>query len=127
VSRRSTPLAKLIDKLEEPLERPPPCYHLTDLFYGPPGDGRSEKLREHREAQCRAICATCTHRIPCLERALVFQDSFGVWGGMSEGERKKFRRHLREEGYADGEIPKGSEFIASLRAYYNDYIERKMA
>lgn len=104
----------------------PPCFHLTDLFYGPEGDGRSELHRKEREAQCKSICATCVFRVPCLERALVYQDEFGVWGGMSEGDRKSFRRHLREEGYNDGEVPKGAELISSLRAWTNCYIERKI-
>ena len=100
---------------------------MTDLFYGPAGDGRSETDRELREAYCKGICATCIYRVPCLEKALVYQETHGVWGGMGEGDRKSFRRWLREEGYKEGEVPKGDELIASLRAYTNDYMNRKMA
>lgn len=46
---------------------------------------------------------------------------------MSEGDRKNFHRHLREEGYADGEIPKGLELIAAIRSFTDAYIAKKMA
>ena len=34
----------------------------------------------------------------CLEYALANGEKFGIWGGMSERERRKIRRKQREEG-----------------------------
>lgn len=95
----------------------PPCYGLTELFFSPEGDGRDESGRRDREARCKELCFTCQYRIPCLRRALVHGDRFGVWGGMSEHELRMFRAHLVREGYYD-EIPEGLEFLASLAAFY---------
>lgn len=46
----------------------------------------------------------------------------GVWGGMSEHERRLFRTHLNREGYR-GEVPNGLEFEASVASFYT--IRRK--
>ena len=39
----------------------------------------------------RAICSSCTVRQRCLEYALADPEISGVWGGTSEGERRKLR------------------------------------
>lgn len=45
----------------------------------------------------KKICAGCFVRSQCLEDALEREERYGVWGGMSERER---RRLLREQGAA---------------------------
>lgn len=106
------------------------CTGMTDLFFGPPGDGRTEDDRAEREAKAKAICTVCPIRLACLERALVIESTqgvygmYGVWGGMSVNERKEFRAHLREEGYR--EIPQGQELVASLKSFYKKQVRRKM-
>ena len=42
----------------------------------------------------RALCAKCPARAPCLEYALDNRESFGIWGGTSERERRKLRKAL---------------------------------
>lgn len=42
-------------------------------------------------AQARAVCYRCPVRRACLEWALARPEMFGVWGGMSERERKPLR------------------------------------
>lgn len=44
----------------------------------------------------RAICATCPVRVDCLEEALARKEEFGVWGGMSTGERKTLLAMIEE-------------------------------
>jgi len=46
-------------------------------------------------APAKAICATCTVRKECLGFALHNQIRSGIWGGMSERERRVERRRLR--------------------------------
>ena len=42
-------------------------------------------------AKARVICATCSVRQECLSYALADPESAGVWGGISERERRKLR------------------------------------
>ena len=96
----------------------PECEGLTDLFYSPELDGRTEEGRSEREALCKDLCYQCGVRLPCLEKALVWKEDQGVWGGMGEGERRRFVAHLKREGYRD-EVPTGLELEASLRQFYS--------
>lgn len=80
-------------------------------------DGRKERYRAAREAKAKNICLDCDCRMDCLENALVLGEEQGVWGGMGEAERHRFRRHLNCEGY-DGEVPEGLEFWAALSSFY---------
>lgn len=100
------------------IPRPAPCTGLTELFYGPDVDGRKERYRVAREQKAKTICLECSCRLHCLENALVLGEEQGVWGGMGEAERHRFRRHLNAEGYSDGEVPEGLEFWAALTAFY---------
>ena len=40
----------------------------------------------------KRICEDCAVKAPCLEYALRNGEKFGIWGGMSERERRKIRR-----------------------------------
>jgi len=49
-----------------------------------------EKGGSTREA--KKICSSCEVRSQCLEYALENDERFGIWGGMSERERRKLRK-----------------------------------
>jgi WhiB family redox-sensing transcriptional regulator len=40
----------------------------------------------------KRICAGCEVRAECLEYALARGERFGIWGGLSERERRKLKR-----------------------------------
>jgi WhiB family redox-sensing transcriptional regulator len=46
--------------------------------------------------QAKEVCHGCVVRDECLEYAVV-HEKFGIWGGMNERERRRFRR-LRAKG-----------------------------
>jgi WhiB family redox-sensing transcriptional regulator len=54
-----------------------------DLFF--PERGESVK-------EAKTVCSDCGVRRRCLEYALVNGEKFGIWGGMSERERRKIRK-----------------------------------
>lgn len=54
-----------------------------DLFF----PERGASTREAKE-----VCRGCVVRKDCLEYALVGGEKFGIWGGLSERERKLLRR-----------------------------------
>jgi len=49
-----------------------------------------EKGGSTRDA--KKICASCEVRTQCLEYALANDERFGIWGGLSERERRKLRK-----------------------------------
>ncbi|WP_374968185.1 WhiB family transcriptional regulator [Terrabacter sp. BE26] len=46
------------------------------------------------KARAASICASCPVRRPCLAWALVFDEEFGVWGGLDAAERFPLQRRL---------------------------------
>lgn len=54
-----------------------------DLFF----PERGASTREAKE-----VCRGCVVRDDCLEYALANSEKFGIWGGMSERERRRIRR-----------------------------------
>jgi len=51
-----------------------------------------EKGGSTREA--KRICLGCEVRSECLEYALEHDERFGIWGGLSERERRKLKKHV---------------------------------
>jgi WhiB family transcriptional regulator, redox-sensing transcriptional regulator len=49
-----------------------------------------EKGGSTREA--KKICVGCEVRAECLEYALQHDERFGIWGGLSERERRRLKR-----------------------------------
>jgi WhiB family redox-sensing transcriptional regulator len=55
----------------------------ADLFF--PERGASTR-------KAKAICGACEVKDECLESAIVNGEKFGIWGGMSERERRRVRK-----------------------------------
>ena len=47
---------------------------------------------EEGAGPAKAVCATCPVRHDCLEWALATRQHEGVWGGLTEAERRRLRR-----------------------------------
>lgn len=54
-----------------------------------------EKGGSTREA--KAVCLRCEVREPCLEYALEREERFGIWGGLSERERRRINKQRRAQ------------------------------
>jgi WhiB family redox-sensing transcriptional regulator len=59
-----------------------------------------EKGGSTREA--KRICSGCEVRAECLEYALAHDERFGIWGGLSERERRRLRRANQDPEGGDG-------------------------
>lgn len=55
----------------------------ADLFF--PERGASTR-------RAKQICSECAVRVECLEYAICTGEKFGIWGGMSERERRRIRK-----------------------------------
>lgn len=65
------------------------CRGRSRLFFAPDVlESRVERRR--REAQAKTICSACSVRSECLDEALRDGERFGIWGGMTERERRAF-------------------------------------
>lgn len=51
-----------------------------------------EKGGSTREA--KKVCVGCEVRAECLEYALAHDERFGIWGGLSERERRRLKRGI---------------------------------
>ena len=49
-----------------------------------------EKGGSTREA--KSVCKVCEVKHECLEYALAHDERYGIWGGLSERERRKLKR-----------------------------------
>jgi WhiB family redox-sensing transcriptional regulator len=68
----------------------------TRLFFSP--DGERAPARQTREQQAKAICARCLVVDVCAAYAVTAPEWYGVWGGLSEADRRRIRQHT---GQAD--------------------------
>jgi WhiB family redox-sensing transcriptional regulator len=74
----------LIDRQDRAWQHRANCMGVDpDLFF-------PERGASTREA--KAVCRGCVVREECLEYALANGEKFGIWGGLSERERRRLRR-----------------------------------
>lgn len=67
----------------------------TEQFFHP--EGERGGTRRRRAAAAKAICMTCPVLEQCREYALRAHEPYGVWGGMTEEERRDYiREHERK-------------------------------
>jgi WhiB family redox-sensing transcriptional regulator len=62
----------------------------SEIFFHPDGErGRARAARAH---QAKRICRECPVQAECREYALAVGEPYGVWGGMTEEERRACER-----------------------------------
>ena len=67
------------------------CLGRTGLFFAP-DESESRAERRYRESQAKTVCYDCVVRVECLSEALKSDERFGIWGGLTERERRSARR-----------------------------------
>jgi WhiB family redox-sensing transcriptional regulator len=60
----------------------------SHLFF-PPSVAERKEERERREAKAKAICTVCAVRSDCYQFAMEIREPYGIWGGMTEMERRQ--------------------------------------
>ena len=63
------------------------------LFFGL-DDNETPVERRCREEEAKRVCLTCSVQQECLEYALATREPYGIWGGLTEIERRA-RLHRR--------------------------------
>lgn len=64
------------------------CLPLPGILFFGLDDNESALERRNREEQAKSICANCGVRSECLAYALATKEPYGIWGGLTEVERK---------------------------------------
>jgi WhiB family redox-sensing transcriptional regulator len=59
------------------------------IFFGM-DDSETPAERRTREDQAKRICFGCEVRQECLEYALATKEPYGIWGGLTEIERRAY-------------------------------------
>ncbi len=67
--------------------------HPAVLFFGM-DDAESPGDRRAREDRAKLICRGCAVRPDCLSYALETREPYGIWGGLTEVERKARLRQM---------------------------------
>lgn len=78
-------LARAIDEADTI----PACTNDPDAWYSTDTGGLRDNYYDLRAA--KAGCEACPVKMLCLEFALINEEEFGIWGGMTPGERVRFR------------------------------------
>ncbi|MDD1058513.1 WhiB family transcriptional regulator [Streptomyces cocklensis] len=62
----------------------------SSTFFSPPGErGRARREREER---ARRVCGRCAVADICAATALRHGEPYGVWGGLSDSQRRRLSR-----------------------------------
>ena len=69
----------------------------ANIFF-PPTQTETKEERTLREAAAKSVCAQCPVREQCLTFALTTREPHGIWGGMTETERRRVLERERRAG-----------------------------
>jgi WhiB family redox-sensing transcriptional regulator len=82
---------KLFDEVPDEDWKPrSACLDADPAIFYPTKTGRSSA--NSSTTQAKAICRACPVREECLEYALRHREKFGIWGGLSERERRSYQK-----------------------------------
>ncbi len=65
------------------------CRGPESVLFFPPSLPERREEREARETKAKQICVECSVRNECLEFALRVREPHGIWGGLTEAERRR--------------------------------------
>jgi WhiB family redox-sensing transcriptional regulator len=65
------------------------CRGPNHAIFFPPARLERREEKRRREARAKEICQTCPVQQPCREYALHIREQHGIWGGMTESERRQ--------------------------------------
>jgi len=91
------------------------CRGHTDLFFAP-DESESRTERRRRESRAKNVCQGCEVRVECLKEALEQEERFGIWGGLTERERRALLRSRTGEETSPQDIAAGPGRLARLPA-----------
>lgn len=64
------------------------CAKVNPEMFSPPFGPNGVRI-------AKAFCRRCPVRMDCLQAALALKEAFGIWGGLTEGERRQMLRRRK--------------------------------
>ncbi|MSV88685.1 MAG: WhiB family transcriptional regulator [Actinobacteria bacterium] len=64
------------------------CRGPQAVMFFPPAQFERKDEKLEREQRAKGICVSCSVRKDCLDYALRIREPHGIWGGLSEVERR---------------------------------------
>jgi len=64
------------------------CSGESSVRFYPPSHPERRAARLRRESRARAVCASCPVRDDCLQHAIDHGERYGIWGGLTDRERR---------------------------------------
>ena len=64
------------------------CRGMASSYFFHP-EGERGPARARRELRAKAVCLDCPALLSCRQHALDVHEPYGIWGGLSEGERQQ--------------------------------------
>ena len=64
------------------------CRGPQSTMFFPPNTFERKDDKDRREYNAKGICAGCCVRQDCLDYAISIREPHGIWGGLTEGERR---------------------------------------
>jgi WhiB family redox-sensing transcriptional regulator len=65
------------------------CRGPESVLFFPPSVPERREEREVRESRAKRICTECEVQSECLDFALRVREPHGIWGGLTEHERRR--------------------------------------
>lgn len=76
------------------------CVTVDPELFFPIGSEKSPVVQEQIE-KAKRVCGRCTVQVVCLEYALSTGQNDGIWGGLTEDERRELKRRARQRKFLD--------------------------
>jgi WhiB family transcriptional regulator, redox-sensing transcriptional regulator len=73
---------------EAPWQQQAACRGPHASVFFPPSHFERKDEKDQREIDAKGICASCVVRTDCLSYAIDIREPHGIWGGLTEGERR---------------------------------------
>lgn len=70
------------------------CRGPQSTMFFPPNTFERKDDKDRREYNAKGICAGCSVRQDCLDYAIAIREPHGIWGGLTEGERRVLLNRL---------------------------------
>jgi WhiB family redox-sensing transcriptional regulator len=64
------------------------CRGPNQAIFFPPAQFERRSEKRLREKRAKEICSECPVQIDCRNYALEIREQYGIWGGMTENERR---------------------------------------